>query len=72
VERNLPRLHLHLPTSQHEVNWVTGASTGSTTPGASRNALGWRSPIEYEEKHYTNQATTEQANLKPRQPIPAS
>ncbi|MEN8649083.1 IS3 family transposase [Streptomyces sp. 21So2-11] len=31
--------------------------------------LGYLSPIEFEEKHYANQATTEQANLKPRQPI---
>lgn len=30
--------------------------------------LGYLSPIEFEEKHYANQATTEQANLKPRQP----
>jgi transposase InsO family protein len=31
--------------------------------------LGYLSPIEYEEKHYADQATTEQTNLKPRQPL---
>lgn len=31
--------------------------------------LGYLSPIEYEEKHYTNQATAEPVNLKPRQPL---
>jgi transposase InsO family protein len=34
--------------------------------------LGYLSPIEYEEKHYTDQATAEQANLKPRRPLPTS
>ncbi|MFG2563788.1 IS3 family transposase [Streptomyces sp. NPDC048496] len=31
--------------------------------------LGYLSPIEFEEKHYADQATTERANLKPRQPL---
>ncbi|MET8249573.1 IS3 family transposase [Streptomyces sp. NPDC005202] len=30
--------------------------------------LGWLSPIEFEEKHYADQATAQQLNLKPRQP----
>ncbi|WNI33395.1 IS3 family transposase [Streptomyces sp. ITFR-6] len=30
--------------------------------------LGYLSPLEFEEKHYANQATTERTNLKPRQP----
>ncbi|WP_129287121.1 IS3 family transposase, partial [Streptomyces sp. GZWMJZ-114] len=30
--------------------------------------LGYLSPIEFEEKHYAEQATTERAYLKPRQP----
>ncbi|MDJ0347626.1 IS3 family transposase [Streptomyces sp. H10-C2] len=30
--------------------------------------LGYLSPVEFEEKHYAEQATTERANLKPRQP----
>ncbi|MFF7987620.1 IS3 family transposase [Streptomyces sp. NPDC007901] len=30
--------------------------------------LGWLSPVEFEEKHYADQATAEQTNLKPRQP----
>ncbi|MGW1752591.1 IS3 family transposase [Streptomyces sp. NPDC002092] len=30
--------------------------------------LGWLSPIEFEEKHYAEQATAEPTNLKPRQP----
>jgi putative transposase len=30
--------------------------------------LGYLSPIEFEEKHYADQAATERANLKPRQP----
>ncbi|MCX4792099.1 MULTISPECIES: hypothetical protein [unclassified Streptomyces] len=32
------------------------------------SALGYLSPVEFEEKHYANQATTERTNLKPRQP----
>ncbi|MFC9431035.1 IS3 family transposase [Streptomyces sp. NPDC056987] len=31
--------------------------------------LGFLSPIEFEEKYYAEQATAEQANLKPRQPV---
>ncbi|WP_329612503.1 IS3 family transposase [Streptomyces brevispora] len=31
--------------------------------------LGYLSPIEFEEKHYSDQATAKRANLKPRQPI---
>ncbi|WP_349498345.1 IS3 family transposase, partial [Streptomyces lavendulae] len=31
--------------------------------------LGYLSPIEYEEKHYANQAATERANLNTHQPI---
>lgn len=30
--------------------------------------LGWLSPIEFEEKHYTKQVTAELANLNTRQP----
>ena len=30
--------------------------------------LGFLSPIAFEEKHYADQATAEQANLKPRHP----
>ncbi|MFF5339694.1 IS3 family transposase [Streptomyces althioticus] len=30
--------------------------------------LGYLSPIEFEEKHYADRATTERTNLKPRQP----
>lgn len=30
--------------------------------------LGYLSPIEFEEKHYTDQATAERVNLKPRKP----
>jgi hypothetical protein len=30
--------------------------------------LGYLSPIEFEEKHYADQATAERTNLKPRQP----
>ncbi|WP_176743548.1 IS3 family transposase [Streptomyces agglomeratus] len=30
--------------------------------------LGYLSPIEFEEKHYADQAATEQVNLKPRHP----
>ncbi|MDX3615962.1 IS3 family transposase [Streptomyces europaeiscabiei] len=30
--------------------------------------LGYLSPVEFEEKHYADQATTERTNLKPRQP----
>jgi putative transposase len=31
--------------------------------------LGFLSPVEFEEKHYTDRATTEQANLNTRQPL---
>ncbi|MCX4784967.1 hypothetical protein OG369_01785 [Streptomyces sp. NBC_01221] len=31
--------------------------------------LGYLNPVEFEEKHYVNQATTERTNLKPRQPL---
>ncbi|MGW7201736.1 IS3 family transposase [Streptomyces chryseus] len=37
-------------------------------PRRIQKRLGYLSPIEYEEKHYANQAATEQANLKPFQP----
>ncbi|GCB53333.1 mobile element protein [Streptomyces sp. NL15-2K] len=30
--------------------------------------LGYLSPIEFEEKHYADQAAAEPVNLKPRQP----
>ncbi|MBB6418555.1 IS3 family transposase [Streptomyces sp. AK010] len=30
--------------------------------------LGYLSPVEFEEKHYANQATAERTNLKPRKP----
>ncbi|MFD3919096.1 IS3 family transposase [Streptomyces sp. NPDC058595] len=30
--------------------------------------LGYLSPVEFEEKHYADQAATERTNLKPRQP----
>ncbi|WP_141662992.1 IS3 family transposase [Streptomyces sp. Wb2n-11] len=30
--------------------------------------LGYLSPIEFEEKHYTDQAAAERGNLKPRKP----
>ncbi|WP_326700549.1 IS3 family transposase [Streptomyces sp. NBC_01754] len=33
---------------------------------------GYLNPIEFEEKHYAEQATAERANLKPRQPSPTS
>ncbi|WP_328760392.1 IS3 family transposase [Streptomyces sp. NBC_00271] len=31
--------------------------------------LGYLSPIEFEEKHYAEQAAPNRANLKPRQPV---
>jgi hypothetical protein len=30
--------------------------------------LGYRNPVEFEEKHYAERATAERTNLKPRQP----
>ncbi|WP_284505745.1 IS3 family transposase [Streptomyces cellostaticus] len=41
---------------------------GFYNPRRIQKRLGYLSPIEYEEKHYANQGTTEQVNLKPRQP----
>lgn len=35
-------------------------------PRRIQKRLGYLSPIEFEEQHYTEQATAEQANLKPR------
>jgi putative transposase len=32
--------------------------------------LGFLSPIEFEEKHYTDQASAEQANLTTHHPVP--
>ncbi|MET9888083.1 IS3 family transposase [Streptomyces sp. NPDC006430] len=41
---------------------------GFYNPRRIQKRLGYLSPIEYEEKYYANQAATERANLKPRQP----
>ncbi|MBX9399278.1 IS3 family transposase [Streptomyces sp. TRM72054] len=41
---------------------------GFCNPRRIQKRLGYLSPIEYEEKHYADQAATEQVNLKPRQP----
>jgi Transposase and inactivated derivatives len=41
---------------------------GFYNPRRIQKRLGYLSPIEFEEKHYTNQAATEPVNLKPRQP----
>ncbi|SCE55873.1 Transposase InsO and inactivated derivatives, partial [Streptomyces sp. di188] len=41
---------------------------GFYNPRRIQKRLGYLSPIEYEEKHYANQATTEQVNLKPHHP----
>ncbi|MCP9946806.1 IS3 family transposase [Streptomyces somaliensis] len=41
---------------------------GFYNPRRIQKRLGYLSPIEYEEKHYADQAATEQVNLKPRQP----
>lgn len=41
---------------------------GFYNPRRIQKRLGYLSPIEFEEKHYANQATTEPVNLKPRQP----
>ncbi|MER6564576.1 IS3 family transposase [Streptomyces sp. NPDC001027] len=41
---------------------------GFYNPRRIQKRLGYLSPIEFEEKHYANQATAEQVNLKPRQP----
>ncbi|MEU1942520.1 IS3 family transposase [Streptomyces sp. NPDC059474] len=41
---------------------------GFYNPRRIQKRLGYLSPIEYEEKHYADQAATEPVNLKPRQP----
>ncbi|MFD9420615.1 IS3 family transposase [Streptomyces goshikiensis] len=41
---------------------------GFYNPRRIQKRLGYLSPIEFEEKHYANQATAEQVNLNPRQP----
>ncbi|MFI6006993.1 hypothetical protein ACIA98_42870 [Streptomyces sp. NPDC051366] len=41
---------------------------GFYNPRRIQKRLGYLSPIEFEEKHYANQAATEPVNLKPRQP----
>jgi hypothetical protein len=45
---------------------------GFYNPRRIQKRLGYLSPIEFEEKHYADQATTEPVNLKPRQPAPTS
>lgn len=42
---------------------------GFSNPRRIQKRLGYLSPIEFEEKHYANQATAEPVNLKPRQPL---
>ncbi|MGX4690728.1 IS3 family transposase [Streptomyces sp. JNUCC 63] len=42
---------------------------GFYNPRRIQKRLGYLSPIEFEEKHYANQATAEPVNLKPRQPL---
>ncbi|MGW0498100.1 IS3 family transposase, partial [Streptomyces sp. NPDC003007] len=41
---------------------------GFYNPRRIQKRLGYLSPIEFEEKHYANQATAEPVNLKSRQP----
>jgi transposase InsO family protein len=41
---------------------------GFYNPRRIQKRLGYLSPIEYEERHYAKQATTEQVNLRARQP----
>ena len=41
---------------------------GFYNPRRIQKRLGYLSPLEYEDKHYADQATADQANLKPRQP----
>ncbi|MBC3839369.1 IS3 family transposase [Streptacidiphilus sp. 4-A2] len=41
---------------------------GFYSPRRIQKRPGYLSPLEYEEKHYADQATADQANLKPRQP----
>ncbi|WP_328829205.1 IS3 family transposase [Streptomyces ureilyticus] len=41
---------------------------GFYNPRRIQKRLGYLSPIEFEEKHYADQAAAEQVNLKPRQP----
>ncbi|MFD6187675.1 IS3 family transposase [Streptomyces goshikiensis] len=41
---------------------------GFYNPRRIQKRLGYLSPIEFEEKHYANQAAAEPVNLKPRQP----
>ncbi|MGW1554091.1 transposase [Streptomyces sp. NPDC002346] len=41
---------------------------GFYNPRRIQKRLGYLSPIEFEEKHYADQAATEPVNLKPRQP----
>ncbi|WP_327280915.1 IS3 family transposase [Streptomyces sp. NBC_01205] len=45
---------------------------GFYNPRRIQKRLGYLSPIEYEEKHYADQAAAEQVNLTPRQPALAS
>ncbi|WP_411130151.1 hypothetical protein [Streptomyces sp. x-19] len=43
-------------------------SERSIDHGCTQELLDWLSPIEFEEKYYTKQATAEPANLNTRQP----
>ncbi|BBC39106.1 hypothetical protein SGFS_104000 [Streptomyces graminofaciens] len=42
--------------------------SGQAAAEAIQKRLGYLSPIEFEEKHYADQATAEPVNLKRRQP----
>ncbi|MFB6784850.1 hypothetical protein ACFCX0_48410 [Streptomyces sp. NPDC056352] len=41
---------------------------GFYNPRRIQKRLGYLSPIEFEDRHYTSQAAAEPVNLKPRQP----
>ncbi|MFJ4806710.1 IS3 family transposase [Streptomyces murinus] len=56
------------PPAPRPTSRSSSTSTASTNSRRIQKQLGYLSPIESEEKHHANQATTERTNLKPRQP----
>ena len=63
-----PGHHTSLPSTWPHKQLGNGVIDGFYNSRRIQKRLGYLSPIEFEEKHYADQATAERTNLKPRQP----